>query len=77
SFEFLPVDNRDFTGMTAWTPVGLGGGTGSAKPVNDAARMNDRNRTYLQLDLTNAGVGTFGVENAGFDTGIALTSGGL
>ncbi|MGC5341168.1 hypothetical protein ACPXBC_31955, partial [Escherichia coli] len=34
-------------------------------------------RTYLQLDLTNAGVGTFGVENAGFDTGIALTSGGL
>ena len=77
SFEFLPVDNRDFTGMTAWTPVGVGGGKGTAKPVNDASRMNDRNRTYLQLDLNSSGAGTFGVENAGFDTGIALTAGGL
>lgn len=76
SFEFLPVDNRDFTGMTAWTPVGAGG-SGSAKPVTDASRMNERNRTYLQLDLTSTGAGTYGVENAGFDTGIALTSGAL
>ncbi|MFB3978672.1 alpha-L-arabinofuranosidase C-terminal domain-containing protein [Microbacterium proteolyticum] len=76
SFEFLPVDNRDFTGMTAWTPVGVGG-SGSAQPVNDASRMNDRNRTYLQLDLTSTGAGTYGVENAGFDTGIALTSGAV
>ncbi|WP_292899077.1 alpha-L-arabinofuranosidase C-terminal domain-containing protein [Microbacterium sp.] len=76
SFEFLPVDNRDFTGMTAWTPVGVGG-SGTAKPVNDAARMNERNRTYLQLDLTSGGTGTYGVENGGFDTGIALTDGGL
>lgn len=72
SFEFLPVDNRGFTGMTAWTPVGLGGGSGSAKPVNDDKRMNERNRTYLQLDLASGAAGTYGVENAGFDTGIAL-----
>lgn len=72
SFEFLPVDNRGFTGMTAWTPVALGGGAGSAQPVNDDKRMNERNRTYLQLDLRN-GAGTYGVENAGFDTGVALT----
>lgn len=76
SFEFLPVDNGGFTGMTAWTPVGLNGGTGSAKPVDDAARLNERNRTYLQLDLT-GGAGTFGVENAGYDTGVALTKDGV
>lgn len=76
SFEFLPVDNRSFTGMTAWTPVALGGGAGSAKPVDDDKRMNERNRTYLQLDL-NSGVGTYGVENAGFDTGVALTKDGV
>ncbi|MEX8034470.1 alpha-L-arabinofuranosidase C-terminal domain-containing protein [Microbacterium sp. 20-116] len=76
SFEFLPVDNRGFTGMTAWTPVALGGGAGSAKPVDDDERMNERNRTYLQLDL-NSGAGTYGVENAGFDTGVALTKDGV
>ncbi|WP_150955352.1 alpha-L-arabinofuranosidase C-terminal domain-containing protein [Microbacterium testaceum] len=73
SFEFLPVDNRGFTGMTAWTPVAVGGGSGSATPVNDDKRMNERNRTYLQLDLTSGATGTYGVENAGFDTGVALT----
>lgn len=75
SFEFLPVDNRGFTGMTAWTPVALGGGSGSAAPVNDDKRMNERNRTYLQLDLRST-AGTYGVENAGFDTGVALTRDG-
>jgi len=77
SFEFLPVDNRGFTGMTAWNPVALGGGAGTANPVNDDKRMNERNRTYLQLDLSSGATGTYGVENAGFDTGVALTNGGV
>ncbi len=41
SFEFLPVDNASFTGLTGWTTTGT--------TVNDDARLNDRNRTYLAL----------------------------
>src|SRR5690349_7174492 len=37
SFEFLPVDNSSFTGLTAWTPSG-----GTATTVNDDARLNER-----------------------------------
>src|SRR5687768_2897933 len=49
SFEFLPVDNRSHTGMTGWTPVTGSAGAGSAAAVNDDARLNERNRTYLRL----------------------------
>jgi alpha-L-arabinofuranosidase len=69
SFEFLPVDNASFTGLTAWTPAGTGG---TATTVDDGARLNARNRTYLRLDLTGGG---FGVTNAGYNTGIPLRAG--
>jgi alpha-L-arabinofuranosidase len=75
SFEFLPVDNRSYTGMTGWTPAGTGGGTGTATTVDDAARLNERNRTYLKLDLTNPAGGRYGVTNSGFTAGIAVQDG--
>lgn len=64
SFEFLPVDNRSYTGLTAWTP------TGAATVVNDDQRLNERNRTYLRL-----GPGPSGVTNSGYNSGIALSAG--
>ncbi|MFE6646264.1 alpha-L-arabinofuranosidase C-terminal domain-containing protein [Nocardioides sp. NPDC057772] len=75
SFEFLPVDNRSYTGLTAWTPRAVGGGAGTATPVNDGSRLNERNRTYLQLSLANAGGGTYGVSNSGWNNGVALEAG--
>jgi alpha-L-arabinofuranosidase len=69
SFEFLPADNGSFTGLTAWTPTGTGG---TATTVNDAARLNERNRTYLKLDLTGGG---FGVTNSGYTPGVPLERG--
>src|SRR5690242_1071150 len=45
SFEFQPADNRSFTGLTGWTPTVAG----SATTVDDADRLNERNRTYLKL----------------------------
>ena len=72
SFEFLPVDNRSYTGMTAWTPTSDGAGTGTASTVNDEARLNERNRTHLRLELTNPEGGRYGVTNSGYNTGIAL-----
>jgi alpha-L-arabinofuranosidase len=64
SFEFLPVDNRSYTGLTAWTPAG------AATVVNDEQRLNERNRTYLKL-----GPGASGVTNSGYNSGIALAAG--
>jgi alpha-L-arabinofuranosidase len=75
SFEFLPVDNGSYTGMTAWTPGAEAGGAGTAAPVNDDARLNERNRTYLKLALTNPTGGRYGVTNAGYNTGVALNRG--
>ncbi len=69
SFEFSRADNASYTGLTAWTPTGTGG---TATTVNDAARLNERNRTYLRLDLTGGG---YGVENAGYNTGLAVEEG--
>ncbi len=71
SFEFLPIDNGSYTGMTAWSTVSADGGTGTATTVDDAARMNERNRTYLKLDLTSPAGGSFGIQNAGYNNGVA------
>src|SRR5687767_15831503 len=53
SFEFLPVDNQSYTGLTAWTAGGTSGGAGTATTVDDGARLHERNRTYLNLALSN------------------------
>jgi alpha-L-arabinofuranosidase len=75
SFEFLPVDNQSFTGLTAWTPGAEADGAGTATTVDDAERLNDRNRTYLRLDLNNSAGGRFGVTNSGYDSGITVEAG--
>ncbi|ROO59592.1 hypothetical protein EDC02_1392 [Micromonospora sp. Llam0] len=75
SFEFLPVDNQSFTGLTGWTPGAEAGGAGTATTVDDSGRLNDRNRTYLRLDLANSDGGRFGVTNSGYNSGIAVEAG--
>ena len=75
SFEFLPVDNAAYTSLTAWTPGAEAGGSGTASTVDDAARLNERNRTYLRLALTNPAGWRYGVTNAGYNTGVAVTRG--
>ncbi|WP_169747658.1 alpha-L-arabinofuranosidase C-terminal domain-containing protein [Demequina iriomotensis] len=76
SFEFLPIDNAGYTGMTAWSTTSTGGGAGAATTVNDDERLGERNRTYLQVTLDNPDGGTYGVRNGGFD-GVALEEGDL
>ncbi|WP_460063653.1 alpha-L-arabinofuranosidase C-terminal domain-containing protein [Streptomyces sp. YKOK-I1] len=63
SFEYTTVDNRSYTPLTSWTV------SGSANVVNDAGRLNDRNRTYLSL-----GAGS-SVTNAGYNTGVRVEEG--
>ena len=42
SFEFLPVDRAGWNGLTAWTPTAVGGGSGTARTVDGAARLDER-----------------------------------
>jgi alpha-L-arabinofuranosidase len=74
SFEYDRADNESFMPLTAWTPTAVAGGAGTAEVVDDAARLNERNRRYLRLTL-DGGAGSYGVTNAGYNTGIAVQAG--
>jgi alpha-L-arabinofuranosidase len=63
SFEYSTADNTSYTPLTSWTA------DGTAKVVNDAGRLNERNRNYLSL-----GAGS-SVTNAGYNTGIRVEAG--
>ncbi|MDX2297504.1 MULTISPECIES: alpha-L-arabinofuranosidase C-terminal domain-containing protein [Streptomyces] len=77
SFEFGPADNRSYTPLTSWQQTASGGATGTVKVVDDAERLNERNRNHLRVDLAGTGgtTGRFGVVNSGYGAGIALTEG--
>ncbi|MFD6369546.1 carbohydrate binding domain-containing protein, partial [Streptomyces roseolus] len=77
SFEFGPVDNRSYTPLTAWQQTASGGATGSLAVVDDAERLNERNRNHLRVDLTGTGgtTGRFGIVNSGYGAGMALKEG--
>jgi alpha-L-arabinofuranosidase len=75
SFEFSPTDNKAYTGLTGWTATAAAAGAGTATTVDDDQRLNDRNRTYLQLALTNPAGGAYGVTNAGYNSGLAVQKG--
>ncbi|MFJ9563102.1 alpha-L-arabinofuranosidase C-terminal domain-containing protein [Streptomyces fuscichromogenes] len=63
SFEYTTDDNKSYTPLTAWTV------TGGAQVVDDAGRLNARNRNYLSLDAGSA------VTNSGYNTGIRVEDG--
>ncbi|AZQ33535.1 alpha-N-arabinofuranosidase [Streptomyces cyaneochromogenes] len=63
SFEYSTDDNRSYTPLTSWTVEGTG------QVVNDAGRLNERNRNYLSLGAGSA------VTNAGYNTGIHVEAG--
>ncbi|UJW30651.1 carbohydrate binding domain-containing protein [Saccharothrix sp. AJ9571] len=69
SFEFDPADNSSFTGLTAWTAATNGG---TARVLDDAGRLNERNRRYLKLEVTG---GSFGITNGGYNAGFAIERG--
>jgi alpha-L-arabinofuranosidase len=75
SFEYAPADNRGYTGLTAWSPSATAGGRGTLATVDDADRLNERNRTYLRVTLDNPTGATFGVSNAGYNTGVRVEAG--
>ncbi|MFV2119527.1 alpha-L-arabinofuranosidase C-terminal domain-containing protein [Streptomyces sp. Act-28] len=77
SFEFSPVDNAAYTPLTGWRTTARGGATGTVRTVDDADRLDERNRTYLRVDLSGHGApgSGYGVVNSGYGSGIALRAG--
>ena len=75
SFEYSGADNRSYTGLTSWSTSATAGGAGTATTVDDAGRLGEHNRTYLRLDLANPTGATFGVSNAGYNTGVRVEAG--
>ncbi|MEU0674267.1 alpha-L-arabinofuranosidase C-terminal domain-containing protein [Streptomyces sp. NPDC006172] len=63
SFEYSTVDNRSYTPLTSWTLAGAG------EVVNDAGRLNERNRNYLSLSAGSSAT------NAGYNTGVHIEQG--
>ncbi|MFC8302998.1 alpha-L-arabinofuranosidase C-terminal domain-containing protein [Specibacter sp. NPDC057265] len=76
SFEFSSVDHASFNALTAWDISPRGGAEGTATVVDDAQRLNEMNRNYLNLNLSRAaGNGGMAVRNTGFSGGQAYEAG--
>ncbi|WP_019914036.1 alpha-L-arabinofuranosidase C-terminal domain-containing protein [Paenibacillus sp. HW567] len=73
SFEFDPIDNRDYHALTAWEKVERGGGKGEIT-VEDSKPVNLRNEHYAVIDVLAEGLGV-GIMNLGFNSGISVREG--
>lgn len=73
SFEFDPIDNDSYTGLTAWRKIQRSDALVRLH-VDDAHPLNDRNRHYAVLDITATGDGA-GLCNLGYADGIPVSDG--
>lgn len=73
SFEFDPIDHKDYHALTAWEPVQRGNGQ-AALTVEDSHPLNERNLHYAVIDIVEEGDGV-GIMNLGFNSGIPVTEG--
>lgn len=72
SFEFDPVDNKEYHGLTAWETL-QGGGKVSARVLTGGA-VSGKNPHYLALDIQEEGDDT-GIWNTGFSGGMPFERG--
>lgn len=73
SFEFDPIDHRDFHALTAWEKVERGGGQAELS-IEQSDPMNRRNPHYAVITIHEAGDGV-GIANRGFNSGIPVQAG--
>ena len=70
SFEFDPIDNKTYHGLTAWEKLEKKGAKVTLE-VEDKAPINSRNPHYLTVTADAIGAGA-GFMNLGFNTGIPV-----
>ena len=68
SFEFSPIDNPAYNGLTAWEAIG-----GAALAIREGDAVSRKNPHYLEI--TAAGQKEAGIQNLGFNSGIPLRKG--
>ncbi|ASA21442.1 alpha-L-arabinofuranosidase C-terminal domain-containing protein [Paenibacillus donghaensis] len=73
SFEFDPIDHREYHALTAWETVERGGGK-AAVTIETSHPLNERNPHYAVIEILAEGAGV-GILNQGFNSGISLTKG--
>lgn len=73
SFEFDPIDHKDYHALTAWEKVERGGGKAEIT-VEDSHPLNPRNLHYAAIDILSEGDGV-GIMNLGFNSGIPVKQG--
>lgn len=64
SFEYSPLDHRDWNGLTAWTFVKEDGGEGRASLREGTSALNANNPHYVSVFVEK---GEVGLRNEGFD----------
>lgn len=70
SFEFDPIDNKNYHGLTAWEKIEKEGAEVKIW-VESENPLNDKNKNYLGVEVKASGKGA-GFLNKGFNTGVAL-----
>ncbi|MDF2801722.1 MAG: alpha-L-arabinofuranosidase domain protein, partial [Anaerocolumna sp.] len=70
SFEFDPIDNKNYHALTAWDKVEKEGAQASIW-VESTSSLNEKNKNYLGVEVQEVGNGA-GFLNKGFNSGIAL-----
>lgn len=73
SFEFDPIDNRNYHALTAWEKVERGGGKAELTIQTDAP-LNTKNPHYAVIDIASSGTGV-GIMNLGYNSGIPVKKG--
>lgn len=70
SFEFSPIDNPAYSGLTAWTEH-QPDGTAVSLSISNKEPMHKENPHYLVMDVISHGTAA-GVKNEGFNSGIPI-----
>jgi alpha-L-arabinofuranosidase len=73
SFEFDPIDNKDYQSLTAWEKIERGNGKAEIC-VEETNPLNKCNTHYLAIDVIEPGDGV-GIMNLGYNIGIPLKQG--
>ena len=72
SFEYGPIDNREYRALTAWEKIEVGGKINWS--IQSVEPLSYKNPHYLVLEVSEAG-DRIGVCNTGFNGGIPLKEG--
>lgn len=73
AFEFSPIDNPSYNGLTAWNEIEPNG-TSVSLAIKNSDSFNSKNPHYLVMEVITNGTAA-GVKNEGYNTGLPIYGG--